>query len=278
MAHADSKFAGSIPALYDRYLGPLIFEPYAAELAQRLSELKHGNVLEIAAGTGILTWELARRLPPDVSIVATDLNQPMLDFASAKRYHPRAIRWQQANALDLPFEHESFDVVVCQFGVMFFPNKSTAYREIRSVLKPGGLFLFSVWDRLEDNEIPLAVAEGVASLFPHDPPQFVTRTPHGYYDKDLIQREVTAAGFENVKIDTVQLRSRAASHRDPAIGFCQGSPLRNEIEARDPDRLEEATEAAAAGVKAKFGTGPIDGKIQALVITAKKTGLQKLAN
>lgn len=147
MSHEDSKFAGSIPALYDRYLGPLIFEPYAADLAQRLSGLKHGSVLEIAAGTGILTWELARTLPHDVAIVATDLNQPMLDFASAKRYHPRAITWQQANALDLPFENESFDVVVCQFGVMFFPDKSAAYREILRVLKPGGLFLFSVWDR-----------------------------------------------------------------------------------------------------------------------------------
>lgn len=276
MSHEDSKFAGSIPALYDRYLGPLIFEPYAADLAQRLSGLKHGSVLEIAAGTGILTWELARTLPHDVAIVATDLNQPMLDFASAKRYHPRAITWQQANALDLPFENESFDVVVCQFGVMFFPDKSAAYREILRVLKPGGLFLFSVWDRLADNEIPLAVAEAVGRLFPHDPPQFMTRTPHGYYDKDLIQREVAAAGFENAKIDTVQLRSRAASHRDPAVGFCQGSPLRNAIEALDPGRLEEATEAAAASVKTRFGPGPIDGKIQAHVVSAHKLSLAKI--
>ena len=270
MSHADSKFAGSIPALYDRYLGPLIFRPYAAELAQRLSHLKLGSVLEIAAGTGILTWELARRFPHDVSITATDLNQPMLDFASAKLHHRRAITWRQANALDLPFEDQSFDVVVCQFGVMFFPDKSTAYRQVLRILKPGGLFLFSVWDRLEDNEIPSAVAEGVSSLFPHDPPQFMARTPHGYHDKHLIQRDISAAGFEKVKADTVQLRSHAPSHRDPAIGFCQGSPLRNEIEARDPDRLDEATEAAAAAVKAKFGTGPIDGKIQAFVISANK--------
>lgn len=270
MSHADSKFAGSIPGLYDRYLGPLIFQPYAAELAQRLFDLKHGNVLEIAAGTGILTWELARRLPHDISIVATDLNQPMLDFASAKLQHPRAITWRQANALDLPFRDQSFDVVVCQFGVMFFPDKSIAYREVLRVLKPGGQFIFSAWDRLEENEIPLAVVDGVSSLFPHDPPQFMARTPHGYHDKDLIHREVAAAGFEQVKIDTVQLRSRAPSHRDPAIGFCQGSPLRNEIEARDPGRLEEATEASAAVVKAKFGLGPIEGKIQAHVVSANK--------
>ena len=269
MSEADSKFAGSIPALYDRYLGPLIFQPYAADLAQRLSDLKHGNLLEIAAGTGILTRELARTLSPHVSIVATDLNQPMLDFASAQFHHLRAITWQQANALDLPFQDQSFDLVVCQFGVMFFPDKSTAYREVLRVLKRGGRFLFSAWDRLEDNEIPLAVADGVSSLFPHDPPQFMARTPHGYHDKNLIQREVTAAGFEKARIDSVQLRSRAPSHRDPAIGFCQGSPLRNEIEARDPGRLEEATEAAARAVKAKFGSGPIEGKIQAHVVSAR---------
>jgi SAM-dependent methyltransferase len=270
MSQADSKFAGSIPALYDRYLGPFIFQPYAAEAAQRLSGLKDGKLLEMAAGTGILTWELAHMLPQNVSIVATDLNQPMLDFASAKRRHPRAITWRQANALDLPFEDQAFDVVVCQFGVMFFPDKSAAYREVLRVLKPGGLFLFSTWDRLEDNEIPMAVAEGVNRLFPDDPPQFVARTPHGYHDRDLIQREVTAARFDKVKIETVQLRSRAPSHRDPAIGFCQGSPLRNEIEAREPGRLEEATEAAATAVKAKFGAGPIDGRIQAHVISANK--------
>lgn len=267
MPELDSKFSGSIPVLYDRYLGPLIFEPYAADLAERLADLKEGTLLEVAAGTGIVTRTLARRLPESASIVATDLNQPMLDFAAARVAAPR-VTWRQANALSLPFPDETFDVVVCQFGVMFFPDKPAAYREALRVLRPGGRLVFSSWDRIEENEVTHAVSEGVAGLFPDNPPRFMARTPHGYYDTNRIRSEVRLAGFSNVKLETVQRRSRAVSHRDPAIGFCQGSPLRNEIEERDASRLAEATDAAAEAVKARFGAGPIDGKIQAHVITA----------
>jgi ubiquinone/menaquinone biosynthesis C-methylase UbiE len=269
MAELDSKFAGSIPALYDRYLGPLIFQPYATDLGERLADLKEGTLLETAAGTGVVTRTLARMMSKTVSIVATDLNQPMLDFAAGQFTAPQ-LTWRQANALSLPFPDGTFDVVVCQFGVMFFPDKSAAYREARRVLKAGGRFIFSSWDRLEENEVPNAVAEGIAGVFPDNPPRFMARTPHGYCDKDQIQSEVRQAGFRSVEVETVQRRSRAASHRDPAVGFCQGSPMRNEIEARDASRLAEATEAAAAAVKAKFGAGPIDGKIQAHVVTASK--------
>lgn len=267
MKESDSKFAGSIPEVYDRYLGPLIFEPYAADLAERLADLAAGSLLEIAAGTGIVARTLDRSLPQSVAIVATDLNQPMLDFAATRLASPR-VTWRQANAQSLPLQDGTLDVVVCQFGVMFFPDKSAAYREALRVLKPGGRFIFSSWDRIEENEVPQAVAEGVAGIFPQGPLQFVTRTPHGYCDPDRIQREVRQAGFASVQVETVQRRSRAPSHRDPAIGFCQGSPLRNEIEAQDASRLAEATDAAAAAVKARFGAGPIDGKIQAFVITA----------
>ena len=265
----DIKFAGSIPAIYDRHLGPFIFEPYAADLANRLADMNSGTLLEVAAGTGIVTRTLARRLPESVSIVATDLNQPMLDYASSQFTSPR-LAWRQADALNLPFPDETFDVVICQFGAMFFPDKTAGYRQAFRVLKPGGRFIFSVWDVLEENEVPKAVLEGVASVFPEDPPQFLARTPHGYHDTARIRREVHEAGFPGVQIETVQLRSRAASHRDPAIAFCHGTPMRNEIETRDPGRLDEATEAAAAAVKARFGAGPIDGKIQAIVITARR--------
>ena len=270
MSQLDSEFSGSIPAIYDRYLGPLIFEPYATDLAQRVSGLNPGSVLEIAAGTGVVTRALARVLSAAVDIVATDLNQPMLDFAAKQFRQARPISWQQANALSLPFPDASFDVVVCQFGVMFFPDKAAAHREARRVLKPGGRFIFSVWDRIEENEVPQAVSEGAAGVFPADPPQFLARTPHGYFDKQKIRDEAGQASFSKIEVETVSLSSRAASHRDPAIGFCHGTPLRNEIEARDPNRLAEVTDAAAEAVRARFGAGPINGKIQAHIITATK--------
>jgi ubiquinone/menaquinone biosynthesis C-methylase UbiE len=269
MEETDKVFAGSIPAIYDRYLGPLIFEPYAIDLAARLADLAAGRVLETAAGTGIVSRALARTLPAAVTIIATDLNQPMLDFA-AQQAGTERITWRQADALRLPFEDESFDALVCQFGVMFFPDKHAAYREALRILKPGGRFVFNAWDRIEENEFPDVVTEALAELFPQDPPRFLVRTPHGYHDVAKIRDDVGAAGFVQLKIETIARRSRAPSHRDPAIGFCQGTPLRGEIEARGKDRLGEATDAAAAALASRFGTGAIEGQIQAHVVTAMK--------
>jgi len=269
MSDTDRVFAGSIPALYDRYLGPLIFAEYAADLAERVAVLGPARVLETAAGTGIMTGALARALPAEVEIFATDLNQTMLDYAAAQPGAAR-VAWRQADAQHLPFEDGSFDAVLCQFGAMFFPDRDAAYREARRVLKPGGHFLFSVWDRIEENEFADLVTETVAALFPEDPPKFLARTPHGYHDVAAIERELRSAGFSRIAVETVPRRSRARSPRDPAIGFCQGTPLRNEIEARAPDRLREATDAAAAALTARFGSGPIKGKIQAHIVTASR--------
>jgi ubiquinone/menaquinone biosynthesis C-methylase UbiE len=267
MTEADTVFAGSIPAIYDRYLGPLIFEPYAADLARRIASFRPSHVLETAAGTGIVTRELAAALPPAATIIATDLNEPMLRFADS-RVGAARVTWRQADALNLPFADGSFDCVLCQFGVMFFPDKGAGYREAWRVLKPGGRLLFNVWDRIETNEVPHVVTEAVAAMFPNDPPRFLARTPHGYHDMARIKEELRAAGFADVEAETVEKRSRAPSPRDPAIGFCQGTPLRNEIEARDPARLNEATEAAATALAARFGSGAIDGKIQAHIFVA----------
>ena len=266
MTKVDTVFSGSIPFIYDRYLGPLIFEPYAADLADRLSALDAERVLETAAGTGIVTRALLRSLSASVSVVASDLNQPMLDHA-AERVSSTRVSWQKADAQALPFPDGAFDAVVCQFGVMFFPDKQKAYREARRVLKPGGHFIFNVWDRIEHNELADLVTQAVADMF-DDPPLFLARTPHGYHDKQAITAELRSAGFVNVAVETLTRRSVAPTCRDPAIGYCQGTPLRNEIEARDANRLVEATEAAASKISARFGTGPVDGMIQAHVITA----------
>ena len=264
---SDKTFTGSIPAIYESHLVPLIFEPYAADLAARLAGRSLASVLEIAAGTGAVTRALAAALPETVSIVASDLNQAMLDQAAARGI-PRAVEWRQADAMQLPFADRTFDAVVCQFGVMFFPDKPTAFAQVRRVLRPGGLFIFNVWDGLADNELADTVNTALESVFPDDPPRFMARTPHGYHDPAAIQRDLAAGGFTAApRLTTVTARSRAASPRIAAVAFCQGTPLRNEITTRDPTRLDEATDVAEAALARRFGGGAIDAKIQATVVT-----------
>jgi SAM-dependent methyltransferase len=266
-ADSDKVFAGSMPQIYETYLVPLIFEPYAADVANRLASRSLTRVLEIAAGTGVVTRALASVLPENVSIVVTDLNQPMLDQAAA-RGTKRPVEWRQANAMQLPFADGTFDAVVCQFGVMFFPEKSKAFSEARRVLSPGGAFIFNVWDRINENEFADTVTTALESLFPKDPPRFLARTPHGYYDRPTIERDLASGGFTgSPQFATVAARSRANSPRVPAIAYCQGTPLRNEIEARDAARLGEATDIAAEAVTQRFGRGAVDGKIQAFIVT-----------
>jgi len=260
-------FAGSIPEIYDRYMVPLIFEPYATGLAQQLHSLPLTNVLELAAGTGVVTRRLAMTLPENVFIVATDLSQPMLDHAAAVGT-ARPVEWRQADAMALPFADEAFDAVVCQFGVMFFPDKAAAFAEARRVLRPGGTLLFNVWDRIEDNEFADVVTQALATRYPADPPRFMARTPHGHGDPAALRADLAAAGFAAPRIETLAARSRAPSAREAAIAYCQGTPLRTEIEARDPTGLAAATETCVAALVARFGDGAVDGHIQALVLTA----------
>jgi ubiquinone/menaquinone biosynthesis C-methylase UbiE len=266
-ADTDKVFSGSISKLYETYMVPLIFEPYASDLANRLASRTLSRVLEIAAGTGVVTRALASVLPERVSIVATDLNQAMLDQASVVGTR-RPVEWRQADAMQLPFADGTFDAVVCQFGVMFFPEKSKAFSEARRVLRPGGVFIFNVWDHIKENEFADTVTSALESVFPKDPPRFMARTPHGYYDHPTIERDLANGGFtKSAQIATVAARSRAESSRVPAIAYCQGTPLRNEIEARDASRLGEATNIAAEAIADRFGRGVVDGKIQAHIVT-----------
>ncbi|GAB7548957.1 class I SAM-dependent methyltransferase [Cupriavidus sp. 8B] len=262
----DKVFAGSIPELYDTYLVPLIFESYAADLAGRVASWHPKKVLEIAAGTGVVTRALASALPRSTAIVATDLNQPMLDRAQAVA-GSRPVEWRQADAMQLPFEDGQFDLVVCQFGVMFFPEKPRAFAEARRVLAPGGMYLFNVWDRIEENEFAHVVTNALAGLFPAAPPAFLARTPHGYHERLSIEQDLRLGGFiTEAKFETVASRSHAASGRIPAIAYCQGTPLRNEIEAVGPNALSSATDVCTAAMTEKFGPGPINGKIQAHIV------------
>ncbi|MFK0208298.1 class I SAM-dependent methyltransferase [Agrobacterium sp. NPDC090283] len=268
MLEADKVFAGSIPENYDRYMVPLIFAPFAADLARRAAALMPVDVLEVAAGTGAVTRELAPRLLPAANYVVTDLNQPMLDFAAAQQAPDHRIKWQQADAQILPFGNAGFDLVFCQFGAMFFNDRPSAYREARRMLKPGGHYLFNVWDRIEENHFADDVTKALAGLFPEDPPRFMARTPHGYHDTALIRRELENAGFSRVTIETVVAQSRAPSPRFAALAYCQGTVLRTEIEARAPEKLDAATDCAAAAIEARHGSGAVSAKIQAHVILA----------
>ena len=268
MVATDKLFAGSIPEIYDRLMVPLIFEPYARDLAERVARVEPQDVLETAAGTGVLTRAMASRLPEHTRIMATDLNQPMINQAAAKQPKHDRVTWRQADALTLPYEDRTFDVVVCQFGAMFFPEKVKAYGEARRVLKPHGHFFFNVWDRISENEFSDVVTNALAVLFPKDPVRFMARTPHGYHDVDKIREELAAAGFADISIETVGHMSKAASARETAIALCQGTPLRNEIEARDATGLEGATKAAADALTLQFGSGPIEGRMRAHVIAA----------
>jgi ubiquinone/menaquinone biosynthesis C-methylase UbiE len=274
VAETDKLFAGSIPEIYDRFLVPLIFEPYARDLAERVATVQPRDVLETAAGTGVLTRALAARLPASAQIMATDLNQPMLDHAATRQPDDSRTTWRQADALALPFEDRKFDVVACQFGAMFFPDKVQGYREARRVLKPGGRFFFNVWDRISANEFADAVTEALAALFPDDPPRFMARVPHGYHDVAKVREELTAAGFASITVETVEDVSKALSAHGAAIAYCQGTPLRNEIETRDASRLEEATQCAGEWLTRRFGRGPIEGLIRAHVFAAALPGGQ----
>lgn len=268
MLETDKAFAGSVPENYDRYMVPLIFAPFAENLAQRAAAFSPRAVLETAAGTGVVTRALAPMLSLDAGYVVTDLNQPMLDHAASRQAPDSRITWRQADALALPFENAAFDLVCCQFGAMFFPDRVSAYREARRLLKPGGHFLFSVWDRIEENVFAEEVTNALAQIFPDDPPRFLARTPHGYHDTALIRRELAEAGFSRVEIETRAEQSRAVSPRIPAVAYCQGTPLRNEIEAWDAGKLADATDHAEAEIARRHGTGEVAGKIQAHVIVA----------
>jgi SAM-dependent methyltransferase len=265
---SDVIFAGSIPASYDHYLGPLLFIPYAEDLAGRAAALGTKDILETAAGTGLVSAALQRKIP-DARLTVTDLNRAMLDVAAGRIAEGGAVLCP-ADAQSLPFPDASFDLVICQFGMMFLPDRSAGYREAARVLRPGGSFLFNVWNSLAENPIPRIITAALAKLFPENPPNFLARGPHGYSDVGVIKTELEAAGFVNADIDTLVLRSRAPFARDAALGFCEGSPLRTEIETHHPGMLEAAADAAENALKEAFGTGPIDVPMSAHVVCAKR--------
>ena len=268
MTNQDLVFAGSIPAIYDRYMVPLVFAPYAEEVARRARTFMPGHVLETAAGTGVVTEALHRALP-DAEIIATDLNGPMLDVA-AQRIRSDKVSFEVADALDLRFADDSFDLVVCQFGVMFYPDKVRGNSEARRVLRDGGRYLLVIWDHVDRNHATMAAGRAVAALIPGEAGRFYERVPFRYHDPDLISQDLRAAGFDRIDIETIELRSRAASARDAAIALVQGTPMRSDIEEVAPGQLGAATDAADAALRQFEGPDGFDAPMSAHLVIATK--------
>jgi len=268
MSETDKVFTDPIAEVYDTHLVPLIFEQYAADLAERTASSSPDALIEIAAGSGVVTRAVAPVLAVGARHVVTDLNPPMLDRAASVQPNAAEIEWAPADAMDLPFDDDTFDLALCQFGVMFFPDRVRAYAEARRIVRPGGSFVFNMWDRIEENQFADVVTNALASRFPKDPPRFLPRTPHGHYDPDVYRSELEAAGFSKVDIEPLDAISAASSPDIPAIAYCKGTPLRNEIEVLDPDGLDQATDMAAQAIAAGFGTGQVQARIRAFVVTA----------
>lgn len=268
MSGEDRSFTGSIAEIYDALMVPMIFEEPARLLAESVAAFDAVDVLETAAGTGALTRELVR-LGKRHHIVATDLNEPMV-IAGADRLVSERVRWQVADAQELPFPEHSFDVVVCQFGAMFLPDKVHGYGEALRVLRPGGRFAFNVWDRIENNAVALAVTEALCAAASGPSLEFLRRTPHGYSDLDRISAELAAAGFEQISGEYVDGASRTTAEIG-ALAYCQGTPLRGEIERHPALDLESATKIATAELRRRFGPGEFDAPIRWLQVTARRS-------
>jgi ubiquinone/menaquinone biosynthesis C-methylase UbiE len=236
MVSVDVRFSGSVPANYEQYLVPLLFRPYAEELVARAREWGPKRILETACGTGVVTALLASAFP-EAEIVATDLNQAMIDVAQTRVASPN-VAFRQADALDLPFADGSFDLIVCQFGVMFYPDKVQGNREARRLLSDGGHYLLAIWDRIERNTLSNLAYQAMAEIFPDNPPKFMTRGPFSYYEPEWIEAHLEEAGFEDINIETVEHLSRSPSAADAARGLVYGSPMGVELADYGPNALD----------------------------------------
>jgi len=268
MKEQELRFAGSVPASYERLMVPLIFQPYADELARRARDLQPTKILETASGTGVVTRALHAAMP-DADIVATDLNQPMLDIAQ-EQLRSGNVRFRQADALALPFKNGSFDLAVCQFGAMFFPDKVRGHAEALRVLRDGGSYLLAIWDRIERNALTEVAQQVLIDTFPDDPPLFMREGPFGYADTDRIEADLHQAGFETVEIETVELRSRSGSAHDAAAALCYGTPLGIELGERAPGSLERVFAAVEQALERFDGPGGIDAPMSAHIVTATR--------
>ncbi|MFE9406460.1 class I SAM-dependent methyltransferase [Streptomyces sp. NPDC006530] len=260
--NADQRWSESMPAAYEQYLVPVIFRPFAEDLTARAASLHPRRILELAAGTGVLTSHLLASVPL-AEVTATDLNDAMVALGTTRA--PGAV-WRQADAQRLPFPDGAFDLVVCQFGVMFFPDRVAAFTEVRRVLAPGGRFLFNTWGPLAKHTFEVALQAGLERAFPVDPPRFFPTVPHGYADPAVVTADLAAAGFTVEEGQELTLEGRAASTADLATGYLTGTPVRAVVEERggEPDVRAIVVEEMTT----RLGPGPVTAPMTAFVFRA----------
>jgi ubiquinone/menaquinone biosynthesis C-methylase UbiE len=268
MKEQELRFSGSVPEKYDQLMVPLIFRPYAQEVARRAAAFGPRRILETAAGTGAVT-EAMHQAMPDAEIVASDLNQPMLDMA-ARRVASDRVRFVEADAQDLPFDEASFDVAVCQFGAMFFPDRVKGHSEARRVLRDGGRYVLAIWDRIENNPLTEVAQQVLIEAFSDDPPLFMREGPFSYHDPLRIESDLHDAGFDTVEIETVELRSRSPSAREAATALCYGTPMGVEVDERAAGSLDRVFEKIDSALRPLEGPSGIDLPMSAHIVTATK--------
>lgn len=263
-----ASFEGSIPVNYDKYLGPILFEPYALDIIDRLTNDKIENLLELACGTGRLTNHLSRLIAPDGKLVATDLNQAMIDIAKTKVQNEK-IEWKVVNAQDLPFADAQFDHIICQFGVMFFPDKEKSFREALRVLRPGGKYIFNTWETVEKNPRIETIWQTVLEVFPNDPPEFLRKGPYAFNDQQEIENLLLNAGFKNIRIDTVAKTSKYNSPDDLINGFTEGTTLYNYLK----EKTAESRQQLKALLKERLSNQDeiLDNTVPSLVLVIETT-------
>jgi ubiquinone/menaquinone biosynthesis C-methylase UbiE len=268
MKDQEVRFTGSVPANYDRLMVPLIFRPYADELGRRARAMQPRQVLETAAGTGVVT-EALRKALPEAEIVATDLNPPMLELAR-ERVGSGKVRFEQADAQELPFDDASFDLVVCQFGAMFFPDKVRGHGEARRVLRDGGHYLLAIWDRIERNAVTDVTQQALIDTFPDNPPLFMREGPFGYHEPARIESDLRDAGFGKVEIETVEFRSRSPTAEDAAKALFYGTPMSVETEELEPGSGKRVFDAVLHALRRLEGPAGIDAPMSAHIVSAAK--------